>query len=173
MPPLDLRNTQSDRAFQNALSAMRNQAFIKSPRYQEQQTRAKLAGAHPDIVEFSRKLVKSAAGLGIPLFPHCVVRDRDDQLKAFATGVSKDSPADGLWPHRFAAVDLIHGTLGYMDNPVIPNAWRVIGHLGKEVANSMDLPIVWGGDWKFYDPAHWELRDWRDMDPYSFKLKES
>lgn len=171
--PVDWRNAQAERAFQNALDALKNEAFLKSPRYQEQQTRANLAGAHPDIVEFSRKVVKKAKSLGVPLFAHCIVRTKEEQAIAFGKGVSWDSPDDGLWPHRFAAVDIIHGTRGWIDSPKIPNAWAVIGHLGKEVANSMDLPVVWGGDWKSkWDPAHWELRDWRDMDPYSFKLKE-
>lgn len=149
--------------------AMRNPGFLKTARYQEQQTRANRVGAHPKILEFSDKLVRRAKVLGIPLFPACIVRTYDDQASAYARGVSRDSPVDGLWPHRFAAVDIIHGTLGYMDAPVIPNAWRLIGHLGKEVATSMSLKIVWGGDWRFYDPAHFEIEGWKNLDPKTFQ----
>lgn len=151
-------------AMQQAMQAMRNEAFIKSPRYQQQQTRALRTGAHPHILEFERKVVKRLAGMGIPVFAPWIVRTYDEQLAMVKAGVSRDSPADGLWPHMAFAVDIIHGKLGYMDNPVIPNAWAVIGHVGKEVAASMQIKIKWLGDSKsFYDPAHFELADWRTI----------
>ncbi len=149
-----------------ALEAMRNPGFLKTPKYQQQQTRANRVGAHPSILEFSDKMVKRAASLGIPLFPLCIVRTHADQAAEYVQGDSRDDPSDGLWPHRFAAVDLIHGTLGYMDRPVIPHAWDIIGHLGQEVANSMDVKITWGAKFKgLYDPAHFELTGWKDMEP--------
>jgi len=147
--------------FQAALNAMRNPGFLGSPRYQEQQKRALREGAHPDILEFERKLVKRLWSLGVPVFANCVVRTRDEQASLYIRGFSKDHPNDGLWPHQAFAVDIIHGTLGWMENPNIPNAWAIIGHLGKEVAASMGIEITWGGDWKFYDPAHFELTDWK------------
>lgn len=167
---MDQRNADAAQAFPMAIEAMRNVGFLKSPKYQEQQTRASRVGAHPLILEFSDKLVKRCKNLGIPVFPHCIVRTYDDQASVYARGVSRDSPTDGLWPHRFAAVDIIHGTLGYMDAPVIPHAWSIIGHLGKEVAHSMGIKIIWGGDWKFYDPAHFELEGWKDMTPQELEL---
>lgn len=163
--PLDLRNVPQREAFSAAIRAMRNDAYIKSARFSEQQHRANKAGADERIVEFSRKLVLRCASLGIPMFAHTMVRTYDDQLAAYVRGVTRDVPNDGKWPHRFAAVDIIHAKLGWMDNPVIPHAWDVIGHLGKEVATSMNIDITWGGDWKFYDPAHWELTEWRHMLP--------
>lgn len=159
--------------FQAALNAMRNPGFLKSPKYQQQQKRALREGAHPQILEFERKLVKRLAEMGVPVFAACVVRTYDEQASAYARGVSKDSPADGLWPHRAFAVDIIHGTLGYMDKPVIPNAWAIIGHVGKEVAASMGIKITWGGDWTFYDPAHFELTGWKQMAAYLAKHQAS
>lgn len=159
----DNRNADPATAYPRALDAMRNPAFLKTVRYQEQQGGANVEGAHPHIVEFARKLVKRGAQLGIPLFPHCIVRSYDDQMSAYVRGASRDSPADGLWPHKFAAVDIIHGTLGYMDRPVIYHAWEIVGHLGKEVAASMDIKIEWGGDWKWRDAAHFELQGWKDI----------
>ncbi|MBT9371785.1 hypothetical protein [Rhizobium sp. CSW-27] len=172
MPTPDYRNIDPATVYPRALQAMRNPGFLKSPRYQEQQTRANRVGAHPHILEFSDKLVKRGAALGIPLFAHCIVRTFDEQAAAFVLGHSKDHPDDGLWPHRCAAVDIIHGTLGWMDQPNIPHAWDVIGHLGHEVARSMDIKITWGGDWdgdgdtmdnRLYDPAHFELSNWRQI----------
>lgn len=163
MPAPDYRNNDPARAYPLALQAMRNAGFLKTAKYQEQQGRANRVGAHPLILEFSDKLVKRGAGLGIPLFPHCIVRTRDEQASLYVRGQSMDSPDDGLWPHRFGAVDIVHGVLGWMDKPKIEHAWDIIGHLGKEVALSMDIKITWGGDWSFYDPAHFELTNWREI----------
>ena len=149
--------------FPRALDAMRNPGFVKSPKYQAQQARASRVGAHPHILGFTDKLVRRAAALGVPLFPHCIVRSYDEQISAYTRGMSRDSPADGLWPHMAFAVDIIHGTLGWMDEPIIFNAWAIVGHLGKEVAASMDIDIDWGGDWKFRDAAHFELRGWQEI----------
>ena len=160
----DYRNFDPATAFPRALDAMRNPAFLETPKYQEQQTRAIRDGAHPHILEFTDKLIGRGAQLGIPLFPHCIVRRYDEQVAAYTRGMSRDSPADGLWPHKAFAVDIIHGVLGWMDNPIIYDAWAIVGHLGKEVAHSMDIDIEWGGDWKWRDAAHFELKGWRDME---------
>jgi hypothetical protein len=41
--------------------------------------------------------------------------------------------------------------------------WFAIGVIGKRVAERLDIDVVWGGDWtRPYDPAHWELADWRE-----------
>lgn len=146
--------------YQAALNAMRNPGFLKSPKYQQQQKRAVRDGAHPDILEFERLLVKRCAALGVPVFALCVMRSYDDQMSAYVRGASKDSPADGLWPHMGFAVDIIHGTLGYMDRPVIPNAWAIIKHLAEEVARSMGIEITCGHDWG-WDSAHFELKHWK------------
>lgn len=144
------------------MAALRNEAFLKTPKYQEQQKRAVIDGAHPAIVEFSRKLCKRLAGMGIPAFPHCIVRTEQEQLRLFNEGFSKDTPKDGVWPHMGYAVDIIHSKLAWMDG--IPNAWAIFGHVGKEVAASMQIGVTWGGDWKlFKDPAHWELTHWKAM----------
>ncbi|MBY5568144.1 M15 family metallopeptidase [Rhizobium leguminosarum] len=166
----DLSRIDPATIFPRAIAAMQNPGFLKSPRYQQQQHRAKREGAHPRILEFADKLVKRLAMLQIPVFPHCIVRTEAEQASAFVLGVSWDSPKDGKWPHRFAAVDIIHSQFAWMDKPVIPHAWDVIGHVGKQVAISMGLKVEWGGDFPpgKYDPAHWELVGWKDMNPETF-----
>ncbi|QRM46013.1 hypothetical protein [Rhizobium sp. BG4] len=160
----DLTNVDPATKFPRAIAAMQNAGFLKSARYTEQQHRANREGAHPFILEFADKTVKRLGMLGIPFFPHCIVRTEEEQRQAVQSGVSWDSPDDGLWPHRFGAVDLIHGVLGWMDKPAIPYAWDVVGHVGKQVAISMGLKIVWGGDFppRKYDPAHFEMAGWRN-----------
>lgn len=160
----DGRNADPATRYPRALQAMRNPAFLKSPKYQQQQTRAVREGAHPHIVEFADKLVKRFASMGIPMFPHCIVRTYDEQADAFVRGVTKDSPMDGLWPHRAFAVDIIHSVWGWIEPPEHPEVWDIVGHVGKEVALSMGIKIVWGGDWnRFPDPVHFELENWREI----------
>lgn len=162
MPVPDPTRFPIEKRFQAALNAMRNPGFLKSPKYEEQQKRALRDGAHPDIIEFERKLVKRFADLGVPVFAHCVIRTSEEQLRLFNEGFSKDTPKDGLWPHKAYAVDIIHSKLGWMD--ALPQGWQIIGHIGHEVAISMGIKITWGGDWKhFHDPAHFELSDWKNL----------
>jgi hypothetical protein len=161
---VDYRGAQPADRMAKAMEAMRDVEFLHSRKHQEQHWRANRVGAHPQILEFSDKLIKRARGLGIPLFAHTIVRSEQDQAQMYLKGVSRDTPADGQWPHRFAAVDIIHGTQGYMDGlHSIPFGWDVLGHLGKQVAHSMNVQMTWGGDWKFYDPAHWELANWKEI----------
>lgn len=164
---MDARNLNPATVYPFALAAMRNSEFLKTPKYQEQQTRALKEGADPLILEFSEKLIKRMAALGVPMFAHCIVRPYHQQAVEFAQGDSLINPAKTPWPHRAYAVDIIHSVHGWMDKfdhkPTGVRAWEIVGHVGKEVANSMDIDIKWGGEFKrLYDPAHFELADWRE-----------
>lgn len=142
-----------------ALARLRKPLFMQTPKYGEQQHRANRVGADRDIVEFEWRFIRRFQKLDIPMFCDAMVRTAEEQQALVDQKVSKDSPSDGLWPHMGFAVDLIHGVLGW----ALPDAsWQMIGHIGKEVAAQAGIKVVWGGDWKFYDPAHWELADWRE-----------
>lgn len=158
--PLNKSLNPQDR-FPQAIEAMRYKAFLDTVKYRDQQLRANREGADPLIIEFSQKLVRAGARMGIPLYAHCIVRTVEDQQAAYALGRSRNDGSKP-YPHRAFAVDIIHGVYGWMDNPKIDHAWDVIGHLGFNVASSMSIDIEWGGGWTFYDPAHFELKDWRD-----------
>lgn len=146
-------------AYAPALQAMQDRAFCFSERYSDQQGRADKLGAQPEILEFERKLVRRAYKLGIPLFAHALIRGSSEQNRLFREGHSKARAGES--PHNYgAAVDLIHGTKGW---GLTRRQWAIIGHLGKELAASLGLKVVWGGDWDFYDPAHWELANWREI----------
>lgn len=143
------------------LNALRNLTFLQSAKYREQQSRANRKGAHPDIIDFERALVRRMRKLGVPMFAHNMVRSKAEQDALFVKGVS--NAKGGLSPHNYGcAVDIVHGTAAW-DIP--RHAWAMIGHIGKEVAEAMGVKITWGGDWDFYDPAHWELTNWRDIGP--------
>lgn len=141
------------------LRGMVNRSFCFSEKYSEQQGRADRVGADPRLLEFERKLVKRLFKLGVPMFAHSVCRNGADQDRLFVKGVTKARA--GQSPHNYgAAVDLIHGIKGW---DLTRRQWDIIGHLGNELAASLTLEVIWGGTWEFWDPAHWELADWREI----------
>lgn len=153
-----------------ALRALQARDFLSSAKYSELQTRARTEGAHPHIIRFSRLFVKRMADrFSVPVYAHTMRRTMQEQWDLLNRGVSRDSPADGLWPHQWHAVDLVHGILHW---EIPKKAWDIFGHVGKELASSEGIDIVWGGDWKFYDPAHWEIRGWKNQSPEDFPPQE-
>lgn len=164
--PEDLADTipsLGSSAYADELAGMVNRAFTFSPTYSDQQRRADRTGAREELLEFERKLIKRAFKLGIPLFAHCVVRGATTQDRLYRQGFSKAKA--GHSPHNYGcAVDLVHGTKAWA---LTQKQWLILGHLGHEVARQIGVKIAWGGDWKEpgqllgWDPAHWELADWR------------
>ena len=144
---------------QEALARMANRGFLGSRRYAEQQWRARRTGAHPDILEFESALVRRWEKLGVPMFTHECVRSAERQDELFRDGFSKARA--GSSAHEFGcAVDVVHGVLGWN---LDARQWGLVAHVGKEVAAQKGIAVVWGGDWKFYDPAHWELETWKQI----------
>lgn len=139
---------------------MVDRPFLKSQRWQEQQWRADRLGAHPDILEFERVFIRRMSKLGVPMFASEVIRSWKRQEELYALGNSR--ARGGLSAHQHGcAIDLVHSVKGWnLDK----KAWELIGHVGKEVAKQKGLAIVslaWGGDWSFYDPAHWQIDGWQ------------
>lgn len=143
-----------------ALRGLVNRDMLKSQKWQEQQLRADREGAHPDILEFERCFIRAMAKLGIPMFASEVNRSWLRQDELFALGHSRAKGGQSAH-NKGCAVDLVHSVRGWdLDR----KSWDLIGHIGKETAKGRGLHIVslaWGGDWGFYDPAHWEVKDWR------------
>jgi hypothetical protein len=141
---------------------MIDRPFCFSEKYGIQQGRADRTGAQPAILEFERKLIKRAFKLGIPLFAHCVNRGSAEQNRLYREGRSKARAGES--PHNYgAAVDIVHGTKAWA---LTDKQWAILGHLGKEVAAQSGIKVNWGGndgpgDRFAWDPAHWELTDWR------------
>lgn len=174
-PPRDQRVTQPRRTvgqdpavplavpvatnWKEAVMRIVNQDQVRSQKLTEQRIRPIAGGAAPQLLEFIWLFYKRMDGRGIPVFAHTIVRDYKEQLKLFDDGFSKDSPDDGKWPHMAFAVDLIHSIYAW---DMSTYEWAIFEEVGKELAIQRSIDIVWGGDWKFYDPAHWELRDWRE-----------
>ena len=95
------------------------------------------------------------------MFAHNMKRTPDEQNALFVKGVSKARNIQSPHVHG-CAVDIVHGVRGWDLTRI---EWDIVGHLGYEVARALGIKIQWGGEWSFYDPAHWELEDWRDVGP--------
>jgi hypothetical protein len=154
-PDMKLSPTMS-----GALAGLVNREFLASQRYQEQQWRANVRGAHPDILEFKRVFIARMAKFGVPVFAPEVIRSPERQNDLYALGNSR--ARGGQSPHQYGcAVDIVHSVKGWA---IEPKAWSLMGHVGKELATQKGLQIqslAWGGDWGFYDPAHWQIADWK------------
>ena len=139
---------------------MRDRAFLTSQRYRDQQSRAAREGAHPDILEFEKRFIaRLRKQHNVPMFAHCVWRDESEQARLYVQGYSKARFGESAHNYGMAA-DLIHSTMAWN---LDPKSWGVLGHIGKEISVQSGIAITWGGDWKFFDPAHWELEDWQTL----------
>lgn len=115
-------------------------------------------GMHPDMIRFVKAMNKQFAQREYAMYPFELLRTPERQAKLYKQGRTKAMA--GQSPHQYGcAVDII-SCVKYWD--LTPNQWEVIGAIGKEVARRLKIKVVWGGDWKFYDPAHWEIENWRD-----------
>jgi len=147
---------------------MVNGPFLKSQKWQEQQWRANRDGAHWHILDFEKLFIRACAKMGIPMFAHSVVRTDAEQTALFVKGVSK-ARAGQSWHNYGCAIDIVHSVKAWN---LTDHEWRLLRHIGMEVAGRNGLKVEWGGDWRFYDPAHWqlELRDKQSF-PYPPKPK--
>lgn len=163
-PPSPPPEPVEDVTFRTALMGMADARFCLGTKYREQQARASREGAHPDIVEFSDVLIRRLRVLHVPMFPYCFVRSSDEQDALYDAGFSK--AVGGRSPHNYGmAVDVVHGTKAW---DLTERQWGIIGHIGKEIAVQRGFKLVWGGtdhpgDKFGWDPAHWELADWRNL----------
>lgn len=149
--------------FAEALRGMVNREFLASERHVNQHRRAVREGMHPHLAEFERLLIRRLAKHGVPLFAAEVYRSPARQAELLVTGFSKLA----IGPHQFGlAVDIVHGTRAWnLDK----RQWALIGHLGNELATQRGWKLRWGGDWDGdggpvdWDPAHWEVKDWKNQ----------
>lgn len=158
--------------YQTALRQLMDKPYLATPRYREQQGRANREGANPLLLEFERAFVNDLRRRGIPVFAHSVVRTAAEQDVLKAKGVTNAGAHRS--PHNYGcAVDIIHSLHGW---DLSERSWEILGHIGNEVSNRLGISIRWGGDWdddgipvyldgneRLWDPAHWELRDWRTI----------
>lgn len=164
-----MEKTEAIKGLSSALRVLQDPEFMRSERHQQQHWRANREGAHEKIVLFENRFITRMQKVRIPMFAHNMVRTPSEQMALYVQGVTK-APG-GRSPHNYGcAVDMVHGVNAW---DLTREQWRLIGHIGKEVALQNGIKVTWGGDFKsLYDPAHWELSDWRELAelplPYGF-----
>ena len=120
-------------------------------------------GVHPDIVTFWKGMHKECQKRNISVRAFEFVRSMDKQEYYYKTGRSKARA--GRSAHNIgglglsAAVDVISTERAW---DLTKKEWDILISIGYEVARKKKIKVVNGSEFsKLYDPAHWELRDWR------------
>lgn len=158
-PPPVTEGLPLSQTHQQALARLQDWKTLESVAYMNRRDTWDADECHPDIVSFARRFTATLRRYGVPAFVHNGYRSGPEQDALFAQGVTKARA--GQSAHNFgAAVDVVHYGF-YWD--LTPNEWAIFGAIGKDCAASLSLKITWGGDWSFWDPAHWELREWRKL----------
>lgn len=113
-------------------------------------SRKKLEGVHPDLV----KVVERAIGLtDIDFRVTEGLRTVARQRQLLAAGASRTMNSRHITGHAVDLVALVAGKVRW-DWPLYPK----IAVAMKQAAKDLDVPIVWGGDWRsFKDGPHFEL----------------
>lgn len=111
---------------------------------------SRLEGVHPDLV----KVVKLAIELSEVDFTVTEgMRTLERQRQLLAAGASKTLNSRHLTGHAIDLAPLIGGKVSWDWPP-----FYKIADAMKRAANSLGVPLVWGGDWKsFKDGPHFEL----------------
>jgi peptidoglycan L-alanyl-D-glutamate endopeptidase CwlK len=109
-----------------------------------ERSKRNLVGVHPDLVR-----VVEAAAEKVPFIVTEGLRNLERQKKLKAAGKSWTLNSRHLTGH---AVDVVDEDCKY-DIPDMNHIAVVM----KDCAKQLDIPIVWGGDWKTRDTPHFEL----------------
>lgn len=142
---------------QEAAQSLVDRGTADSIALSARQLDADRTGASDEIIDFTRAFLRDLGSRGMPFFPHCFVRSADEQERLYKLGRTKARA--GQSPHNHGlAVDVVHFGKFW---DLTEKQWSVVGLIGKEVARRRNLKVTWGGDWAFYDPAHWEIADWK------------
>ena len=142
---------------QAAMSRLTDYNVVNSYPFLERDVAVSRANVPEDFLRFIQAFTAELKRRGMPFFVHCIFRDRDTQNRLQAQGVTR--ARWGQSAHNYSmAVDIVHYGQFW---DLTELEWNVVGAIGKEIARKRNLAVTWGGDWSFYDPAHWELSDWR------------
>lgn len=108
-----------------------------------------LKGVHPDLVRVAmRALEITDLDFGVTEGLRTEARQRE----LVAAGASRTMNSRHLTGHAIDVVALIGGEVRW-DWPLYA---RLALHF-KAAAAELQVPIVWGGDWRFKDGPHYEL----------------
>jgi len=110
-----------------------------------------MAGVHPDLV----RVVEAAIGLTpIDFMITEGLRTAERQKSLVKAGASRTLRSRHLTGHAVDVAALVDGRVRW-DWPLYPR----IAEAFKAAAKTLDVPIVWGGDWpRLRDGPHFELQ---------------
>jgi len=150
--------TLKTRDYQQAAQSMTEPAHDFLTVVQKQRGNEDWQGVHPDIKRFWLAFRKAMDERSIPFYAFELMRSEARQQILFERGRSKAK--SGQSPHQYGcAIDTVHCTRFW---GLSHKEWEVVGVIGKEVARKCNIKMSWGGDWKFFDPVHWQLENWKD-----------
>lgn len=110
---------------------------------------ARLKGLHPDLVRvLMMALVLSPIDFSIVEG----VRTKARQRELFRSGASWTMDSRHLTGHAVDIAPYIDGAVRWDWPP-----FYVLAKAMKDAAKKLNVPIVWGGDWKQQDGPHFEL----------------
>lgn len=149
-----------------ALARLRAPGHLASTAYLRQLERADWAHADPRLMFWSAHVCEALRRRCIPLYVHTALRDRAEQDRVFSAGHSKARYPSSA--HNIGeAIDIVHGVHHWDLTRTEWAALEVLGRLSLAKVNAYlpaarKLRLVWGGSFKgLYDPAHWEVEDFR------------
>lgn len=141
--------------------------FIGSTAQLKQWDRADWLHVDPRLRFWAALFQEMARKRGIPLYVHCALRGAAEQNKAVASGNSKAAYPKSA--HNIGeAVDIVHGVFHWQ---LTRQEWALLHLLGQFALDRVNsrlkaahkLHLTWGGNFKsLYDPAHWEITDFRN-----------
>ena len=147
-------------------------AFLTSSAYAAQQHKADWQQCDPRMRLLAARVVLRAGKLGIPLYVHSAFRTKAEQDDLVRRGVTK-APYPRSAHNIGQAFDLVHGVYHW---DLTKREWAYLHYLvmdelrklNAKLSKDKKLEVNWGGDDgtpqdKFrWDPAHWEVLDYRD-----------
>lgn len=145
-------------------------SFFTGDAYLTQSHRADWASTDPRLMYWAAVFVELARKRNIPLYVHSALRGKHEQTALVASGASK-APYPRSAHNIGEAVDVVHSVFHWELSPQEWQLLRVIGRRALDLVNARlpkprKLSLNWGGDEgptdRFrWDPAHWELSDFR------------
>lgn len=154
----------------DAPNSLKAPSHFKTAAWLRQCERADWAHVDNRLAVWAAMFIHLALRRGIPLYVHCALRDEREQAAVRKAGHSKVSYPNSA--HNIGeAVDIVHGTLHWEMSRAEWKLLSVLGRLALDRLNAVlkkpdKLQLSWGGDWSFYDPAHWEIADYRTRTAY-------
>ena len=107
-----------------------------------------LSGVHPDLVAVVKRAIQITE---VDFTVIEGIRSRERQKQLVSKGASKTMNSRHITGH---AVDMVPWPIDWDDL----ERFEIMAEAMKQAAEELDIPIVWGGDWKtFYDGPHFEL----------------